>query len=105
MVGIENLWWHDLRATFCTRRALAVYEALTIMSLMGHKDLKATSDTFVPSNFNVTCGQFSLSTNWPQMNGVNPLVETVSIEGFTQTFLYISRLRNPVFESARVCWR
>ena len=33
---------HDLRATFCTRLALAGYEALTIMSLMGHKDLKTT---------------------------------------------------------------
>jgi len=42
MVGIENLWWHDLRATFCTRLALARYEALTIMMLMGHKDLKTT---------------------------------------------------------------
>ena len=42
MVGIENLWWHDLRATFCTRLALARYEALTIMTLMGHKDLKTT---------------------------------------------------------------
>jgi len=40
--GIKNLWWHDLRATFCTRLALARYEALTIMSLMGHKDLKTT---------------------------------------------------------------
>ena len=27
---------------FCTRLALARYEALTIMSLMGHKDLKTT---------------------------------------------------------------
>jgi integrase len=42
MVGIENVWWHDLRATFCTRLALARYEALTIMMLMGHKDLKTT---------------------------------------------------------------
>lgn len=42
MVGIENLWWHDLRATFCTRLALARYEALTIMMLMGHKHLKTT---------------------------------------------------------------
>jgi integrase len=42
MVGIQNLWWHDLRATFCTRLALAGYEALTIMTLMGHKDLKTT---------------------------------------------------------------
>ena len=42
LVGIEGLWWHDLRATFCTRLALAGYEALTIMMLMGHKDLKTT---------------------------------------------------------------
>ena len=42
IAGIKNLWWHDLRATFCTRLALARYEALTIMSLMGHKDLKTT---------------------------------------------------------------
>jgi len=39
---IQNLWWHDLRATFCTRLALARYEALTIMTFMGHKDLKTT---------------------------------------------------------------
>ncbi|MDQ3668521.1 MAG: tyrosine-type recombinase/integrase [Acidobacteriota bacterium] len=42
MAGIEGLRWHDLRATFCTRLALAGYEALTIMMLMGHKDLKTT---------------------------------------------------------------
>jgi integrase len=42
MARIEGLWWHDLRATFCTRLALAGYEALTIMTLMGHKDLKTT---------------------------------------------------------------
>ena len=34
LAGIEGLWWHDLRATFCTRLALAGYEALTIMMLM-----------------------------------------------------------------------
>ncbi|MGI9068430.1 MAG: tyrosine-type recombinase/integrase [Pyrinomonadaceae bacterium] len=39
---IEGLWWPDLRATFCTRLALAGYEALTIMILMGHKELKTT---------------------------------------------------------------
>lgn len=39
---IDGLWWHDLRATFSTRLALAGYEALTIMMLMGHKDLKTT---------------------------------------------------------------
>lgn len=37
LAKIENLWWHDLRATFCTRLALARYEALTIMTLMGQK--------------------------------------------------------------------
>ena len=42
LAGIKNLWWHDLRATFATRLALARYEALTIMTLMGHKDLKTT---------------------------------------------------------------
>src|SRR6266498_2375170 len=42
MARIDGLWWHDLRATFCTRLALAGYETLTIMSLMGHKDLKTT---------------------------------------------------------------
>jgi integrase len=42
MAKIEGLWWHDLRATFCTRLELAGYEALTIMTLMGHKDLKTT---------------------------------------------------------------
>lgn len=42
LAKIQNLWWHDLRATFCTRLALARYEALTIMTLMGHKDLKTT---------------------------------------------------------------
>jgi integrase len=42
LAGIKNLWWHDLRATVATRLALARYEALTIMTLMGHKDLKTT---------------------------------------------------------------
>jgi hypothetical protein len=42
MARIEGLWWHDLRAKFRTRLALAGYEALTIMTLMGYKDLKTT---------------------------------------------------------------
>ena len=42
LAKIEGLWWHDLRATFCTRLALAGYGALTIMSLMDQKDLKTT---------------------------------------------------------------
>jgi hypothetical protein len=37
MVRIEGLWWRDLRATFWMRLALAGYEALTIMILMGHR--------------------------------------------------------------------
>lgn len=36
MAGIEGPLVADLRATFCTR--LAKYEALTIVTLMGHKD-------------------------------------------------------------------
>ena len=56
MVGIENLWWHDLRATFCTRLALARYEALTIMMLMGHKDLKTTMRYIGLSKCKGKCG-------------------------------------------------
>src|SRR6476469_7895982 len=33
---------HDLRATFCTRLALAGYDAFTIKALMGHRDIKTT---------------------------------------------------------------
>ena len=60
LLGLKTFWWHDLRVTFCTRLALARYEALTIMSLMGHKDFKTTA----PFSFNVTCDQLILSTNW-----------------------------------------
>jgi integrase len=71
MVGIENLWWHDLRATFCTRLALARYEALTIMMLMGHKDLKTTMRYIraVQLQRDVRPDQavHKLATNWPQM--------------------------------------
>ena len=42
MARIEGLWRNDLWATFCRRLALAGYEALTIMTLMDHKDLKTT---------------------------------------------------------------
>src|SRR5258705_10709184 len=31
MARIEGLWWHGLRATFCTRLALAGSEALTVV--------------------------------------------------------------------------
>jgi len=39
---VRNLEWHDLRATFCTRLALAGYDAFTIKALMGHRDMKTT---------------------------------------------------------------
>src|ERR1051326_4616235 len=67
LAGIKNLWWHDLRATFATRLALARYEALTIMTLMGHKDLKTTMRYIRAVHSNATCVHFTLSTNWPQM--------------------------------------
>jgi len=47
--------------------ALARYEALTIVSLMGHKDLKTTMRYIRAVNFNATCDRFTLSINWPQM--------------------------------------
>jgi integrase len=33
--GVRDLEWHDLRATFCTRLALAGYDAFTIKAIMG----------------------------------------------------------------------
>jgi integrase len=39
---LRNLEWHDLRATFCTRLAIAGYDAFTIKALMGHRDMKTT---------------------------------------------------------------
>jgi integrase len=38
----ESKEWHDLRATFCTRLAIAGYDAFTIKALMGHRDMKTT---------------------------------------------------------------
>jgi integrase len=40
--GIRNLEWHDLRATFCTRLAMEGYDAFTIKTIMGHRDMKTT---------------------------------------------------------------
>lgn len=40
--GIRDLEWHDLRATFCTRLALAGYDAFTIKAIMGHREMKTT---------------------------------------------------------------
>ena len=35
--GLRDLEWHNLRATFCTRLALAGYDAFTIKAIMGHE--------------------------------------------------------------------
>lgn len=35
---VHDLEWHDLRATFCTRLALAGYDACAIKAIMGHRD-------------------------------------------------------------------
>jgi len=40
---------HDLRATFCTRLALAGYDAFTIKAIMGHRDMK-TTERYIRSN-------------------------------------------------------
>ena len=39
---VRDLEWHDLRATFCTRLALAGHDAFTIKTIMGHRDMKTT---------------------------------------------------------------
>jgi len=39
---VHDLEWHDLRATFCTRLAMAGYDAFTIKEIMGHRDMKTT---------------------------------------------------------------
>ena len=42
LAEVRNLEWHDLRATFCTRLAMAGYDAFTIKTVMGHRDIKTT---------------------------------------------------------------
>jgi site-specific recombinase XerD len=42
LAELRNLEWHDLRASFCTRLAIAGYDAFTIKALMGHRDMKTT---------------------------------------------------------------
>ena len=42
LADLRNLEWHDLRATFCSRLAIAGYDAFTIKALMGHRDMKTT---------------------------------------------------------------
>ncbi len=46
---VRNLEWHDLRATFCTRLALAGYDAFTIKALMGHREMK-TTERYIRAN-------------------------------------------------------
>jgi len=46
---VNDLEWHDLRATFCTRLALAGYDAFTIKAIMGHKDMK-TTERYIRAN-------------------------------------------------------
>ena len=38
--GIKNLWFHDLRHTFCTRMAHEGVNPFTIMAVVGHKDTR-----------------------------------------------------------------
>lgn len=46
---IRDLEWHDLRATFCTRLALAGYDAFTIKAIMGHREMK-TTERYIRAN-------------------------------------------------------
>jgi integrase len=46
---VRDLEWHDLRATFCTRLALAGYDASTIKALMGHREMK-TTERYIRAN-------------------------------------------------------
>lgn len=46
---VHNLEWHDLRATFCTRLAIAGYDAFTIKAIMGHRDMK-TTERYIRAN-------------------------------------------------------
>lgn len=47
--SVRDLEWHDLRATFCTRLALAGYDAFTIKAIMGHRDMK-TTERYIRAN-------------------------------------------------------
>lgn len=46
---VRDLEWHDLRATFCTRLALAGYDAFTIKAIMGHREMK-TTERYIRAN-------------------------------------------------------
>jgi len=39
---MRDLGWHDLRTTFCTQMVMAGYDAFTIKTNMGHRDMKTT---------------------------------------------------------------
>ena len=47
--GVRDLEWHDLRATFCTRLALAGYDAFTIKAIKGHREMK-TTERYIRAN-------------------------------------------------------
>lgn len=53
LAELRNLEWHDLRATFCTRLAMAGYDGFTIKALMGHRDMKTTGDISEPIDSHV----------------------------------------------------
>lgn len=64
---VRNLEWHDLRATFCTRLAIAGYDAFTIKALMGHRDMKTTERYIRAHRLTRQLALIEkMSTNWPQ---------------------------------------
>ena len=66
--------------SFCPRLAIAGYDAFTIKALMGHRDMKTTERYIRAHRLTRQVALVKkMSTNWPQMNGVNPSVETISI--------------------------
>jgi hypothetical protein len=64
MARIEGLWWHDLRATFCTRLALTGYEALTIIMLIGH----GSEDDYAIHSCRPATEKCALSELWSQIS-------------------------------------
>jgi len=67
LAELRNLEWHDLRATFCTRLAMAGYDAFTIKKLMGHRDMKTTERYIRAHRLTRQVALVEkMSTNWPQ---------------------------------------
>src|SRR5215216_2417477 len=65
---LRNLEWHDLRATFCTRLAIAGYDAFTIKALMGHRDMKTTERYIRAHRLTRQVALVEKNVhNWPQM--------------------------------------